>query len=140
MVLPIITSVVREVFSQTPPGEKEAALALGGTRWGMIRTVVLPYGRGGIIGGSMLGLGRALGETIAVALLLPQVPEVSVQDPRRTAAPPSPASSPTGPAPTRFTVSGLMAAGLVLFVITLATNMIASVVVSRSRSGVGVEL
>src|SRR5262249_13233438 len=70
MVLPIITSVVREVFAQTPPGEKEAALALGGTRWGMIRTVVFPYGRGGIIGGSMLGLGRALGETIAVALLL----------------------------------------------------------------------
>ena len=74
MVLPIIASVVREVFAQSPAGEKEAALALGGTRWGMIRTVVLPYGKGGIIGGSMLGLGRALGETIAVALLLPQVP------------------------------------------------------------------
>ena len=77
MTLPIVASVVREVFAQTPPGEKEAALALGGTRWGMIRTVVLPFGRGGIIGGSMLGLGRALGETIAVALLLPQVPVVS---------------------------------------------------------------
>ena len=82
MVLPIIASVTREVFAQTPPGEKEAALALGGTRWGMIRTVVLPFGRGGIIGGSMLGLGRALGETIAVSLLLPQVPEVTVRDPR----------------------------------------------------------
>ena len=77
MVLPIVAAVVREVFAQTPPGEKEAALALGGTRWGMIRTVVLPFGRGGIIGGSMLGLGRALGETIAVSLLLPQVPEVT---------------------------------------------------------------
>ena len=62
---------MREVFAQAPPAEKEAALALGGTRWGMIRTVVLPYGQGGIIGGSMLGLGRALGETIAVSLLLP---------------------------------------------------------------------
>ena len=62
--------MIREVFSQTPPGEKEAALALGGTRWGMIRTVVFPFGRGGIIGGSMLGLGRALGETIVVAMLI----------------------------------------------------------------------
>ena len=77
MTLPIVASVVREVFAQTPPGEKEAALALGSTRWGMIRTVVLPFGRGGIIGGSMLGLGRALGETIAVALLLPQVPQIT---------------------------------------------------------------
>ncbi|MBO0880542.1 MAG: phosphate ABC transporter permease subunit PstC, partial [Mycobacterium sp.] len=74
MVLPIVAAVSREVFARTPPGEKEAALALGGTRWGMIRTVVLPYGRGGIIGGSMLGLGRALGETMAVVLILPQVP------------------------------------------------------------------
>src|SRR5262249_8667947 len=55
MVVPIIASVVREVFAQTPPGEKEAALALGSTRWGMIKTVVLPYGKGGIVGGSMLG-------------------------------------------------------------------------------------
>ncbi len=76
MCLPIIASVVREVFAQCPAGEKEAALALGGTRWGMVRSVVLPYGRGGIIGGSMLGLGRALGETIAVALILPQTPRL----------------------------------------------------------------
>ena len=66
MIVPICTAVIREVFSQAPPGEKEGALALGGTQWGMIRTVVLPFGKGGIIGGSMLGLGRALGETIAV--------------------------------------------------------------------------
>ena len=79
MVLPIIAAISREVFSQTPPAEKEAALALGSTRWGMIRTVVLRYGKGGIIGGSMLGLGRALGETIAVSLLLPQIPEVVTQ-------------------------------------------------------------
>ena len=139
MVLPIIVSVVREVFSQTPPGEKEAALALGGTRWGMIRTVVLPYGRGGIIGGSMLGLGRALGETIAVALLLPQVPEVSVKILQNGGATVSGFIANRAGADA-FTTSGLMAAGLVLFLITLATNMVASVVVSRSRSGVGVEL
>jgi len=139
MVVPIITSVVREVFAQTPPGEKEAALALGGTRWGMIRTVVLPYGRGGIIGGSMLGLGRALGETIAVALLLPGVPTLSIKILQNGGATVS-AFIANRAGSDAFTTSGLMAAGLVLFVITLATNMVASVVVSRSRSGVGVEL
>ncbi len=126
MVLPIIASVTREVFAQTPPAEKEAALALGGTRWGMVRTVVLPYGKGGIIGGSMLGLGRALG-----------------RDDRRD-APAAAGARGDHPHPRErrghdlgfiaqraggddFTVSGLMAAGLVLFVMTLATNMIASV-------------
>jgi phosphate transport system permease protein len=142
MVLPIITSVVREVFSQTPPGEKEAALALGGTRWGMIRTVVLPFGKGGIVGGSMLGLGRALGETIAVALLLPQVPQKiseSIHILQNGGATVSGFIANRAGAD-EFTTSGLLAAGLVLFVITLATNMIASVVVSRSRSGAGVEI
>ena len=70
MVMPMACAVMRQVFSQTPPGEKEAALALGATKWGMIRSVVLPFGRGGIIGGTMLGLGRALGETIAVLLII----------------------------------------------------------------------
>jgi phosphate transport system permease protein len=139
MVLPIIAAVVREVFSQVPPGEKEAALALGSTRWGMIRAVVLPFGRGGIIGGSMLGLGRALGETIAVTLLLPQVPQVSIQILQNGGATVSGFIA-NRAGSDAFTVSGLMAAGLVLFVITLATNMIASVVVSKSRSGAGVEL
>ena len=139
MTLPIIAAVVREVFAQTPPGEKEAALALGSTRWGMIRAVVLPYGRGGIIGGAMLGMGRALGETIAVALLLPQVPENTIRILQNGGA------TVSGFIARRaggddFTVSGLMAAGLVLFVLTLATNMVASVVVARSRSGQGVEL
>ena len=64
--IPTVTSIMREVFAQAPLGEREGALALGATRWGMIRTVVLPFGRSGIIGGTMLGLGRALGETIAV--------------------------------------------------------------------------
>ncbi len=142
MVLPIITSVVREVFSQTPPGEKEAALALGGTRWGMIRSVVLPFGRGGIIGGAMLGLGRALGETIAVALLLPQVPQKfgeAIHILQNGGATVSGFIANRAGADS-FTTSGLLAAGLVLFVITLATNMIASVVVSKSRSGAGVEI
>ena len=138
MVLPIVASVVREVFSQTPPAEKEAALALGGTRWGMIRTVVLPFGRGGVIGGSMLGLGRALGETIAVALLLPQVPQLSariLQNGGSTIAGFIAGRAGSDP----FTTSGLMAAGLVLFLMTLITNAVASVVVSRSRSGAGLD-
>jgi phosphate transport system permease protein len=133
MVLPIVASIVREVFSQTPPGEKEAALALGGTRWGMIRTVVLPFGKGG-----MLGLGRALGETIAVALLLPQVPQLSarlLQNGGSTIAGFIAGRAGSDP----FTTSGLMAAGLVLFLMTLTTNMFASLVVSRSRSGSGVD-
>jgi phosphate transport system permease protein len=122
MVLPIITSVVREVFSQTPPGEKEAALALGGTRWGMIRTVVLPFGKGGIIGGSMLGLGSE-----SIHILENGGATVSGFIANRAGA-------------DAFTTSGLLAAGLVLFIITLATNMVASVIVSKSRSGVGVEI
>lgn len=138
MVLPIVASVTREVFAQTPPGEKEAALALGGTRWGMIRMVVLPYGRAGIIGGSMLGLGRALGETIAVTLLLPQLPLLTWQVLESGGATVSGFIA-TRAGADEFTTSGLMAAGLVLFVGTLATNMAASVIVSRSRSGVGVE-
>ncbi|HVX23540.1 MAG TPA: phosphate ABC transporter permease subunit PstC [Acidimicrobiales bacterium] len=138
MVIPIVASISRAVFAQTPPGEKEGALGLGATRWGMIRTVVLPYGRGGMIGGAMLGLGRALGETIAVALLLPQVPWISphwLQNGGGTIA-----GFIAFRAGNSVTVPGLMAAGLVLFVLTLATNFVASVVVSRSRSGAGVDL
>lgn len=138
MVLPIITSVVREVLAQAPAGEKEAALALGGTRWGMVRTVVLPFGRGGIIGGAMLGLGRALGETIAVALLLPQIPLVSgriLENQGSTIAGFIARNAGANP----LSASALLAAGLVLFVMTLLTNLAASVVISRSRSGAGVD-
>jgi phosphate transport system permease protein len=136
MVIPIITSLTRQVFSQTPQGEREAAYALGSTKWGMVRTVVLPFGRGGIIGASMLGLGRALGETIAVNFILTPLTfnfnfhvletggnsitdEITTfirqYDPKGQAA--------------------LLATGLVLFVATLIVNTLASVVVSRSRSG-----
>ncbi len=73
MVTPIACSIMREAFSQAPLGEREGAYALGATRWGMIRAVVLPFGRGAMIGGTMLGLGRALGETIAVILIISPV-------------------------------------------------------------------
>ncbi|MGH3974208.1 MAG: PstC family ABC transporter permease [Pseudonocardiaceae bacterium] len=73
IITPTICSVMRESFTQAPVGEREGAYALGATRWGMIRSVVLPFGRGGMIGGTMLGLGRALGETIAVLMIITPV-------------------------------------------------------------------
>lgn len=140
MVLPIVTSVVREVFSQAPRSECEAALALGGTRWGMTRTVLLPFGGGGIIGGSMLGLGRALGETIAVALLLtPDFTFVTrILEPGGVTASSHIAINFQNAG--AFEVQALLAVGLALFMLTLTVNMMASAIVSRSRSGQGVEL
>lgn len=140
MVIPICTSVIREVFSQTPQGEKEAALAMGATRWEMIRTVVLPFGRGGIIGGSMLGLGRALGETIAVALIISPIFVI------RPSVVETGANSVASLIALRFGEadalqrSGLVAAGLALFALTLVVNTIAAFVVARSRSGAGVDI
>lgn len=138
MVMPIMTAVTREVFAQAPPGEKEAALALGGSRWGMVRRVVLPFGKGGIVGGAMLGLGRALGETIAVTLLLPQVPKLSLRILENGGGTISGFVAQRAGSD-EVTVSGLMAAGLVLFALTLVTNMLASAVIARSRSGAGID-
>lgn len=139
MVMPMSCAVMRQVFSQTPVGEKEAALALGSTRWGMITAVVLPFGRGGIIGGTMLGLGRALGETIAVVLIVspafeikPNILEIG------TVTVSSLIAGRFGEASTSQ-LSALLAAGFVLFVITLCVNTIAAIIVNRSRSGAGTE-
>jgi phosphate transport system permease protein len=135
MVVPIITSLCRQVFSQAPQGEREAAYALGATRWGMIRTVVLPYGRAGIIGASMLGLGRALGETIAVSFILTPVYVFSWHVLQ------SGGNSVTYMIANHILdggvkeISALMAAGLVLFVMTLGVNTVAAIIISRSRSG-----
>lgn len=135
MVTPIATSVMREAFMQAPQGEREGAYALGATRWGMIRSVVLPFGKGGIIGGLMLALGRALGETIAVFMILSVIFEIQ---PNILQAGGSQISSlialKYGEA-TPFATSALMAAGLALFLMTLVVNFVASSVVARSRSG-----
>lgn len=140
MVVPISTSVMREVFSQAPAGEREGALALGGTRWGVVRDVVLPFGKGGIIGGSMLGLGRALGETIAVTLIISPVfePKMSVlsQGSNSIAALIALKFSESN----SLGISALMAAGLALFIITLAVNAMAATIVGRSRSGSATEI
>ncbi|MGX6447470.1 phosphate ABC transporter permease subunit PstC [Patulibacter sp. S7RM1-6] len=135
MIIPIVSSISREVMATVPQDHKEAALALGATRWEMIRTAVLPYSRAGIVGGSMLGLGRALGETIAVAILIGGATsgvgeslfsqgstlasvialefQEATSDPEHRAA--------------------LIAAGLLLFAVTLVVNAIARAYITRSE-------
>ncbi|MHA3704031.1 phosphate ABC transporter permease subunit PstC [Jatrophihabitans sp. YIM 134969] len=135
MTTPIQTAIMREVFSQAPVGEREGAYALGATRWGVVRAVVLPFGRGGIIGGTMLGLGRALGETIAILMIIS--PIFTIQ-PHWTETGGNSVSTLIalrfGDA-SEFGLSALMAAGLALFVLTLVVNFTASTIVARSRSG-----
>jgi phosphate transport system permease protein len=133
MILPIISAISREVFLQVPALHREAAFALGATRWEMIRIAVLPYGRSGIIGGAMLGLGRALGETLAVAIVLSAsgglvtLNLIGRNNPQTIAANIAlqfPESSGIG-------VNALIASGLALFVITLVVNVLARAVVNR---------
>lgn len=135
MVVPTQASVMREAFSQAPAGEREGALALGSTRWGMIRTVVLPFGAGGIIGGTMLGLGRALGETIAVYMIISPIFTINWQVLKTGSNSVSALIALRYGESSEFGLSALMAAGLVLFLITLAVNFTASTIVARSRSG-----
>ena len=132
MVLPIVAAISREVFRQVPRADREAALALGATKWEMIRLSVLPYSRPGIVGAVMLGLGRALGETIAVALVLAASfkADLHVLEPGGNTIAANIA--------TKFGESGvhgreaLIASGLVLFAITLVVNVVARGVVYRS--------
>lgn len=130
MILPIITSVSREVFLQTPRLHEEAALALGATKWEMIRTAVLPFGGPGVIGGTMLGLGRALGETMAVAIILSPGPFTWNLIGSGNATIPSEIAL-NFPEASGLRLSELIAAGLVLFAITLAVNLIARWIVER---------
>jgi phosphate transport system permease protein len=134
MIIPIVSSVSREVFARTPPATVDAALALGATRWEVIRTAVLPFGRSGVISASMLGLGRALGETIAVALVLNSGFSINAHltEPGGDTVASTivlkfgeAGSSPIG-------IPALILAGLFLFVITLVVNAAARVVVART--------
>ncbi|RIK17814.1 MAG: phosphate ABC transporter permease subunit PstC [Acidobacteria bacterium] len=130
MILPIVTSVSREVFLQTPRLHEEAALALGATKWEMIRTAVLPFGMPGVIGGTMLGLGRALGETMAVAIILSTGPFTwNLLGSGNSTIPAEIALN--FPEASGLRLSELIAAGLVLFVITLAVNLFARWIVDR---------
>lgn len=139
MVIPLSCAVMRNVFSQAPIGEREAALALGSTRWGVIRAVVLPFGRGGIIGGTMLGIGRALGETIAVLLILSLDYGVKFKVFENGSVTISALIADRFGDSTAAQLTALLAAGFALFLMTLVVNTAASVVVSRSRSGSGLE-
>jgi len=137
MILPIMTAVCREVFLQTPRLHEEAALALGATRWEMIKMAVLPYGRSGVISGAMLGLGRALGETLAVTLILAVNPTLItfnlISSQNSSTIPANIALD--FPEATGLDVNALIATGLVLFVLTFAVNYLARWVASRGFSG-----
>jgi phosphate transport system permease protein len=132
MIIPIITSISREIFLQTPKLHEEAALALGATRWEMVRMAVFPFARPGVISAIMLGLGRALGETMAVALVLSSGPLIAslIRSGNQTIAAEIALNFPEA---SGLSLSTLIAAGLVLFVITLVVNVIARWVISRHK-------
>lgn len=140
MVLPIACAVMRGVFAQAPKGEREAAYALGATRWGMIRSVVLPFGRGGIIGGTMLGLGRALGETVAVALILSQAFDIKLRILENGGMTISKLIAERFGDATTVQLAALLTAGFVLFMMTLLVNTVAALFILRSRSGAATEI
>ncbi len=134
MVVPIITAICREIFLQTPALHEEAALALGATRWEMIRMAVFPFGRSGIVSASMLGLGRALGETMAVAMVLSATGVVTV----KLFTPENPSTIPANialsfPEAYGTNINVLIATGLILFIVTFAVNALARWIVSRRK-------
>ena len=136
MILPIASAISREVISTVPREHKEAALALGATRWEMIRMAVLPYARGGIAGGAMLGLGRAIGETIAVTLVIGNAPVIgdSIFQQGYTLA--AVIANEFGEAASdELHRAALIGAGLVLFVLTLGVNAVARGFVVRAERG-----
>ena len=135
MVIPIMTAICREVFLQTPRLHEEAALALGATRWEMVRMAVLPFARSGIISAIMLGLGRALGETLAIAMVLSpailvKLAVLQAQSPNTIAA----NIALQFPEATGVATHALIASGLVLFVVTLVINMLARYIVNRRKA------
>jgi len=132
MIIPIITAVSREVFAQTPLERIQAAYALGATKWSMIKAVVFPYGRGGVIGGAMLGLGRALGETVAVYTVLNLVYDIRIEV--LLSAGGSVASmivNKFGEADP-VELQALMGAGFVLFMVTLLVNFLANYIINKT--------
>lgn len=138
MILPIMAALIREVFLQTPRLNEEAALALGATKWEMIRLAVIPFGRPGIVSAAMLGLGRALGETMAVALVLS--PSAVISFALLTSTNPNTIAANIAlqfPEAGGSYVNLLIATGLVLFAITLLVNSVARGILARSAVGGG---
>lgn len=135
MIIPIITAISREVFLQTPRLHEEAALALGATRWEMIQMAVLPFGRPGVISAAMLGLGRALGETMVVAMVLS--PAVLITFVLTSSQNPSTIAGNIAlnfPEAHGVGINALIATGLILFLITLVINSIARIVINRRKA------
>jgi phosphate transport system permease protein len=135
MIIPIMTALCREIFLQTPRLHEEAALALGATRWEMIRIAVFPFGRSGMVSAAMLGLGRALGETMAVALVLSPASVITFalltsENPSTIAANIALSFADSS----GLSVNQLIATGLVLFVITLIVNSVARFIVNRRKA------
>ncbi len=132
MIMPIVTAISREVFAQTPPERIQAAYALGATKWSMIKAVVFPYGRGGVVGGAMLGLGRALGETVAVYTVLNLVYDIRIEILL------SSGGNVASMIVNKFgeadfvELQALMAAGFVLFIVTLIVNFIANFIINKT--------
>lgn len=132
LVVPITTSVSREVYSRTPRDLIDTCFALGGSKWGAIRSVVMPYGKSGVIAGAMLGLGRALGETVAIYLMLNLVFRYSFEILDSAGGNVASMIALKFGEATDKEISALIASGLVLFIITLIVNMIASSIVART--------
>jgi len=132
MIIPIITSLSREVIETTPPGDKEGALALGCTRWEMIGAAVFPHRAGGLVGAIMLGLGRAMGETIAAALVIGSaLGQITIQPFAPGNSMPAVIANEWGEADALHK-SALIALAVTLFVITIVVNLIATAIVQRS--------
>ncbi|ASY13601.1 phosphate transport system permease protein [Candidatus Nanopelagicus hibericus] len=132
MITPIVTAIAREVFAQTPLERIQAAYALGATKWSMIKAVVFPYGRGGVVGGAMLGLGRALGETVAVYTVLNLVYDIRIEVLL------SAGGNVASMIVNKFgeadfvELQALMAAGFVLFLVTLMVNFLANYIINKT--------
>jgi phosphate transport system permease protein len=135
MILPIVTAISRDVFERTPRANIEAALALGATKWEMIRIAVLPYGRAGVTSGAMLGLGRALGETVAVYLIVHQESQftLSIFSGGETFA--SRIANGSAEFNNPASTGAYIAAGLMLFVLTFVVNSAARYIVNRGKVG-----
>jgi len=136
MITPIITSLTREVFATVPPAQKEAALALGATRWEMMRSSILGYGRSGVVGAVMLGLGRAMGETIAVALVIGSIPSLTLSLFHPGDAMAAVIANNFGESSGTFQAA-LMGLGVVLFAITIVINIVARTFVARTEKAMG---
>jgi len=141
MIVPIVTSITREVLRAVPQNQREAAIALGATRWEMIRMAVLPYGRSGILGAVILGLGRAIGETMAVTMVIGNTPQISLSLLNPAYTMPSVIANEFAEASSAMHSAALMEVGLILLAVTLVINILARILVwsvTRGSSSRGV--